>query len=112
MAIVAHTAWKKRLHDALNTGHVGHELESKNCELSKWLKDNADELSLYEHYNKVSELHDKLHQEADKIIRLARSGKREEAKAAANYGSEFEHISQQLVQNIIAWHDVVIGKND
>jgi hypothetical protein len=58
----------------------------------------------------VVELHERLHQEAQQIMRLSRNGKHAEAKAAASYGSNFEHLSQELVQNIIAWHDIVTGR--
>ena len=110
LAIVKHTAWKKRLHNVIETGKKAENLSVEHCELGKWLKDNAISLSSHRHYSKVVELHDKLHKEADRIVSLALRGKTEEARTAIEYGSEFEHISQELVRNIIAWHDAVIGK--
>lgn len=111
MAIVAHTQWKKRLQEAIHNEDVGPEFSEGQCELSKWLKEHGEELSYHEHYNEFVTLHDKLHREAEKIIQMVRNEQLEQAKAAVDYGSEFEHLSQELVQHIIAWHDFVIGKH-
>ncbi|MDY6991251.1 MAG: CZB domain-containing protein [Pseudomonadota bacterium] len=111
MAIVAHTKWKKRLQEAVQNGDVGAEFNEEQCELSKWLKEHGEELSYHEHYNRFVALHDKLHQQAETIIQLVHDEQLEQAKAAVDYGSEFEHLSQELVQHIIAWHDTIIGKN-
>ncbi len=110
MAIVKHTAWKKRLHEAVQTGKNFSNLGLEQCELGKWLITNAEELKEYDHYYLVVDYHGQLHQEADKIIELAQQGHQQRALSSLEYGSHFEHISQQLVQNIIAWHDTVVGK--
>lgn len=106
-AIVHHTTWKKHLHEMIESGIVDEELGEEVCEFGQWLKENVEKLNSSEHYFKVAELHHQVHKEAQRIITLALSGRREEALAAIVYGSEFEHISQSLVQNIIAWHDAV-----
>jgi len=109
-AIVNHTHWKKHLHNIIEQGGNPDDFAIEQDKFDNWLKTNAKELSQYEHYSKVVELNRKLHYEAQKIIHLALSGKPTEAKALIEYGSDFEHLSQNLVQNIIAWHDIVIGK--
>ena len=109
-AIVNHTQWKKHLHDIVEQGHHPDDFSLEQDQFDKWLKANAQELSRYEHYSKVVELNRKLHYEAQRIIHLALTGKSAEAKTLIEYGSDFEHLSQNLVQNIIAWHDTVIGK--
>ena len=106
-SIVHHTTWKKHLHEMIESGIVDEDFSEEVCEFGQWLKENAQELSSSEHYSKVTELHHRVHTEAQKIIALALSGKREEALTAIAYGSEFEHTSQTLVQSIIAWHDAV-----
>jgi len=109
-AIVKHTAWKKRLHLIVETGKKGENISAENSELGKWLKVNAATLNSHPHYLAVLELQEKLHIEAQKAVALALRGKLEEARAAIEYGSEFEHLSQTLVHNIITWHDAVTGK--
>jgi len=110
MAIVAHTAWKKRLNNVIDTGKNTYNTDHHACEFGTWLDENEEELQQFEHYTKVKQLHKKFHFEAANIIDLATSGRGEEAKKALDYGSDFETISHQLVEEIIAWHDVVIGK--
>ncbi len=109
-AIVTHTTWKKRLHEVVEQGSNPYDFSIEHNEFNKWLKENVNELSQYEHYSTVVKLNNELHREARQIIHLALTGKQAEAQALIEYGSEFEHLSQDLVQNIIAWHDSVVGK--
>jgi hypothetical protein len=112
LAIVKHTAWKKRLHNVIETGKRGEALGIEHCELGKWLKEHDAKLSSHYYYSKVVELHQKLHKEADRLVSMAVRGNTAEARTAVEYGSDFEHLSQELVRNIIAWHDTVIGKSN
>jgi len=109
-AIVSHTTWKKRLHQIIDTGSNEYDVDAGHCEFGKWLKEQAEELSLYEHYQHIVHLHSQFHQDAQKIIQLTVDGKWKEANKAIEYGSDFDHLSQELVKNLIAWHDIVIGK--
>lgn len=110
MAVVAHTAWKKRFHDIVTSGKGECDTNPERCEFGKWLIDNIDEFKVYAYYPKVLELHSQFHQEAHRIMALHLSGKKSEASGAVNYGSEFERISQELVRTVIAWHGEVSGK--
>lgn len=109
-AIVKHTAWKKRLHNVIETGKKDDKVSAEHSELGQWLKANASELSSHKHYVKVLELHEQLYKEAQRIVILAQRGSVEDARTAIEYGSAFERLSQELVHNIIVWHDAVIGK--
>ena len=110
-AIVAHTAWKKRLNELVKAGGIdGQGFKIKNCEFKRWLEENAQELSHYEHYTKVFELHEIVHEKAEQIVSLTLQGKKSEAQSQMEYGGEFEELSKELVQLLIEWHDVVIGK--
>ncbi len=109
-AIVAHTAWKKRLREIIDTGENVYDVNPENCEFGKLLCEYVDELSVYDQYSKVVVLHNKFHAEAAKIIQLALNGHQQEANTAIEYGKDFDNISQDLVKNLIAWHDAVIGK--
>jgi len=110
-AIMRHTTWKKRFHNMIETGVIiEDDLSEENCEFGRWLKESKPELELYENYSTTVELHNKLHKEAKRIGALVLSGRRDAAYSAIAYGSEFERLSQSLVQHTIAWHDVVVGK--
>jgi exonuclease I len=108
---VAHTAWKKRLHEIVETGSASkYPTDLEHCEFNQWLKIHTDELKTYQHYQKVTELHNKAHQQAEDLINLALHGKKNEAKVQMEYGGNFENLSKELVQMLIDWHDVVTGK--
>jgi len=107
MAILSHTAWKKRLHNAIETGGTEYDPDPNHCEFGKWLRNNEDELGQYEQYASIIELHEQFHNEAKKIVEFAVAGQKKEALAAMEYGSDFEKISQKLVHLIITWHDEV-----
>jgi hypothetical protein len=109
-AIVAHTAWKKRLNELVKTGTSEQDFKMENCEFKQWLDENAQELSQYQHYAKVSKLHKTVHEKAEEIISSTLQGKKSEAQSQMEYGGEFEELSKELVQLLIEWHDIVIGK--
>ena len=109
-AIVAHTAWKKRLREIIDTGENMYDVSPENCDFGKLLNEHIDELSVYDQYSKVVVLHNEFHEEAAKIIQLALNGHLQEANTAIEYGKDFDNTSQDLVKNLIAWHDAVIGK--
>ncbi len=106
-AIVAHIAWKKHLRDIINTGQSEYDVNPDHCDFGHWLNENADKLSLYEHYSEVVNLHKRFHKEAEKIIQLVLNNKRQDAELAVAYGEEFDHLSQELVKNLLAWHEIV-----
>lgn len=109
-AIVAHTIWKKRLRDSLESGSADYESCAENCEFGKWLRKDADILRTYAHYAPVFELHEQFHQAAHEIIGLVRSGQIGAARELLQSGGSFEQSSRKLTEEIIAWHDVVMGK--
>jgi len=106
-AIVAHTAWKKRLREIIDSGKNEYDIDVEHCQFGQWLKEQADILKTYEHYQDVIHLHNEFHQEAEQIILLALKGKVKEANTAVGYGNHFDHISQELVKNLIALHDQI-----
>ncbi|MDD2816799.1 MAG: CZB domain-containing protein [Thiotrichaceae bacterium] len=109
-AIVAHTIWKKRLRDSLETGDADYESCAENCEFGKWLRQDAEVLRVYSHYAPVFELHEEFHKSAHEVIGLVRNGKIEVARNLLQSGGAFEQTSRKLTEEIIAWHDVVMGK--
>ncbi|MEN9461842.1 MAG: hypothetical protein RIS84_1862 [Pseudomonadota bacterium] len=109
-AIVAHTIWKKRLRESLDTGTADYESCAESCDFGKWLRQDAELLRTYSHYTPVFELHEHFHKVAHEIIHLVRNGDVEAARNLLQSGGEFEQTSRKLTEEIIAWHDVVMGK--
>jgi len=109
-AIVTHTAWKKQLNEFVKTGTSEQDFKIENCKFKQWLDENIQELSHYEHYAKVTQLHNTMHEKAEEIVLLASQGDKSTAQSQMEYGGEFEELSKELVQLLIEWHDVVIGK--
>lgn len=107
MLIVSHTNWKKRLNEMINAGEKDYDQALKeHANFCQWVIDNT-ELEQDDHARKVVDIHEHFHQEAQKITQMVAEGKANEALSATDYGSEFERLSQSLVQCIIAWHDKV-----
>ena len=111
-AIVAHTAWKKRLREIIDTGENVYDINSESCEFSKLLNEHADELGVHDCCPKIVDLHNEFHKEAAKIIQFALNGQQQEANEAIEYGRDFDNISQELVKNLIVWHDDVMQIKD
>ena len=107
-AISAHRQWKQRLADAIATGKSEFKpdivKQDSQCQFGKWLYGSitAAEKSS-PHYAPVKEMHAKFHQEASRILAMATSGKKEEAKKAIDVGSEYMKLSTQLVNNLTQW---------
>jgi deoxycytidylate deaminase len=109
-AIVAHTIWKKRLREVIDTGINIYDTNPEHCRFGTWLREEYEQLSEYANYEIVRNLHYKFHTEAHTIIQLAESGKKKEANLAVEYGSNFDEVSRQLVKSILEWHDVIIKR--
>jgi hypothetical protein len=108
MLIVSHTKWKKRLQEMVNAGEGDFDsMLKEDSEFCEWIKLNAEQFQGDSHYESVSNLHQEFHRETEKIIQLAADSDKETASKAMDYGSDYERLSQQLVQKIIAWHDEV-----
>ncbi len=108
MLIVSHTKWKKRLQEIVNAGSGDFDsMLQEDSEFYKWIKSNAEQFEGDSHYKAVFSLHQEFHRETEKIIQLALEGEKDKAAKIMDYGSDYERLSQQLVQRIIAWHDEV-----
>jgi len=110
MAIVSHTAWKKHLHDFVDSGKKDYEPDPKHTEFMQWLVDNETELSQYSEYKNIVELQIKLEEIAEVIVNDAQTGNQAVANEKLAYGNEFDSLSKQFVQTIICWHDKISGK--
>lgn len=107
-AIKAHSMWKIRLKDAIDTGNsdisVTQAKDSHQCAFGKWL----DSLSLtdkaLDDYKTIVPLHEKFHFEAGNVLQMALSGQKDKAhKALTDITGDFLYTSAQLINRISDW---------
>jgi hypothetical protein len=107
-AVGAHAQWKFRLNAAIEQGTsdfvVGTVRKDDQCPFGKWLHyEIAAGLKAAGHYRAVKELHATFHLEAAKVLELAVSGKKEQAKAAMDLRSPFSETSFALTRAMKEW---------
>ena len=107
-AIKAHSMWKIRLKDAIDTGtsdvSASQAKDSHQCAFGKWL----DLLPLSEkardEYKAIVPLHDKFHMVAGNVLQMALAGQKDKAhEALTNITGEFMYTSAQLINLISEW---------
>lgn len=105
-AIGAHSLWKGRLLRAIDTG--ASEFDPANvdpddrCEFGQWLHRTIDAAQKTGNdYKDVKALHATFHKEAARILRLAVTGKKDEARTLLQ--GDYAKLSMQLVQKLSDW---------
>jgi hypothetical protein len=100
--IWAHSRWKVRLKQAIETGKSDFNVENTRnpcaCEFGQWL-DSEDGKKLPD-YDTIVELHNEFHGEAATILGLALKGSAREATAKMQMGSKFNQLTAKLVNGI------------
>lgn len=106
-AIAAHSAWKGRLRDAINTGKSEFDPNKvamdDQCEFGKFLHTLTGEESKNKHFQEVKQHHSTFHKAAAKVLKLALAGNQEEAEKEISLGSEFSQASSQCIMSLSAW---------
>lgn len=107
-AVGAHGMWKARLHSAISTGKSDFEAanvaKDDKCDFGKWLHGGVSGAARSSaRYNAVKAEHARFHVEAARVLSLALSGKRDEAKNAMAAGSAFAKISADLTREMMDW---------
>lgn len=101
-AITAHSHWKYTLRQAIKTGKSYIPVEDvKNshlCDLGKWL-DSPTGKGI-PNRAEILQMHQAFHDEAAHILALALDGKKEEAEAKLQLGSNFGQLTAQLVNKL------------
>ena len=103
--ISAHSAWKRRLRDAIQGGaSIDPAVAERDdaCELGKWLAANA-QMRSDPNYGKVCELHRSFHKEVGGILRESLAGGKEKAAQRLESGSPYTKISSELVLAMAKW---------
>src|SRR5690349_13169043 len=104
-AIKAHSAWKMRLRDAIDTGScdisVSQAKDSHQCAFGKWLDSLPLSEKARDEYKSIIPLHEKFHLEASAVLQMALSGQQDKAhEALTNITGEFMYTSAQLINLI------------
>jgi methyl-accepting chemotaxis protein len=106
-AIAAHGAWKIRLKDAIHTGTSAVTAETaasdNHCAFGKWFYDIPAEIRESDTGRTVHDLHAGFHTAAGKVLALALAGKKQEAEAELERGSEFATVSARLISVLMEW---------
>ncbi|MDX2471136.1 MAG: CZB domain-containing protein [SAR324 cluster bacterium] len=106
LAVGIHGLWKSRITDAINTGKSEWEpafvTPCGNCDFGKWL-DGLDEENKTEEFQKVYAIHSDFHKEAGRILAMALDGKKSDAEAAVDEGSEYQKLTSSLTLAMMGW---------
>jgi hypothetical protein len=107
-AVGAHGMWKARLQSAISTGKsdfdAANVAKDDKCDFGKWLHGGVSGAARSSaSYNAVKAEHARFHAEAARVLSLALSGKRDEAKNAMAAGSAFAKISADLTREMMDW---------
>ena len=110
-ALTAHAQWKRRLQDAVSTGKSEFKPEvvktDNACQFGQWLHGLPATDTNNEHYTKVKTLHADFHKIAGEILRLALTGKKEEALKKLDYGGEYSSTTGKLILALQSWKEKI-----
>jgi hypothetical protein len=106
-ALAAHSLWKKRLQDAISSGHSEFKpdiVKKDNvCDFGKWFFGLSKETAQTEGYKNVKALHADFHKIAGEILILALAGKKDEALKQIEVGGPYYVTTGKLVLALRAW---------
>jgi hypothetical protein len=107
-AIKAHSVWKVRLKDAVDTGTSeftpSKVRDSHMCDFGKWLDTLPPAEKAQDDYKRIDALHAKFHAEAANVLQMAIGGQREKAHVAiTDIKSDFVYVSAQLINALSEW---------
>lgn len=107
-AIKAHSNWKIRLRDAIDTGTSdiapSQARASHLCDFGKWLGSLPHSERSSEDCKTIQELHDKFHLEAAEVLQMALAGHKDKAHTAlTDIKGDFVYTSARLINAITEW---------
>ena len=110
-ALSAHAQWKKRLQDAIATGHSeftpGVVTKDNACQFGQWLYSLSPPDTLSDDFKKVKALHADFHKIAADILTLALFGKKNEALEMLDHGGAYVKATGKLVLALGAWQNKI-----
>lgn len=106
-AIGAHSEWKLRLRQAIETGKsewtIDRVAPDNLCAFGKWLYSLPDNDRQLENWRVVRVLHADFHREAARVLELALRGSKEEARTLMAFGSPYAKVSSRLIWEMMEW---------
>jgi len=111
-AVAAHSAWKTRLHDAIDKGILEIPIATikadNQCAFGKWLySPSITQSNRSKEYQAVKGAHAEFHGVAAKVAELAQAGNKTEANTLMGLGGEFSRISSKLHQALMDWDETL-----
>jgi hypothetical protein len=108
-AIGAHGLWKSRLASAIETGKSEFTPEAvctdNQCAFGKWLYGTtitpADKRGA--HYETVRKLHTEFHKVTGDVLKMALTGKKDEAQRLVDPHSRYISLSGELIRTMMKW---------
>jgi hypothetical protein len=106
-ALTAHSQWKKRLLEAIESGQSIFKPEiirnDNSCEFGKWLYSLSEVDRLDLDYRIIKSLHSDFHKVAGEVLSMAMSGSRNEAQNKISNTGEFGEITGKLLNALQMW---------
>jgi hypothetical protein len=106
-ALNAHSLWKKRLQEAIETGHSEFQVDvvkkDNACQFGQWLYGLPEKDKNGTDFNHIKELHAEFHKTAADILALAVNGKKEDALKKMEHGGGYGKITGKLVLALTDW---------
>ncbi len=111
-AIQSHSAWKRQLRHAVDTGSTDMMVEDvardDRCAFGRWLKSSSfGESDRDGAYGVVCRLHAQFHRVAGATLRLALSGRKDEAERAMSASGAYSRASLRLTAALTGWRGAV-----
>lgn len=104
-ALAAHGQWRKRLNDAISSGHsdfTAADTKADNrCDFGKWFYLLPAEMRSSDYSKTVQQLHPEFHAEAASILDLATRGRKGETAKQVAPGTRFTRLSGQLTMALM-----------
>ena len=107
-AIHYHSAWKRRLRLAIDTGKTDIAAEEvardDQCEFGRWLRGPSfSEAGRDGTYEAVCQLHAQFHRVAAATLQMALNGNKEEAERCMGVSGVYSRASQRLIRALSGW---------
>ncbi|MCA1903547.1 MAG: CZB domain-containing protein [Cyanobacteria bacterium KgW148] len=112
-ALIAHTAWKQRLDQAIDAGIIDPPPSvialDNQCVFGKWLYSETIPTSVKQlsEYQEVRSIHAQFHKLTAEIAMLAVTGDKAKAKAALAEESDYAQLSDKLKSALLSLARVV-----
>ncbi len=112
-AVGAHSMWKSRLKQAVETGKLDIPVATVRadnaCAFGKWFCSSSvpEAVKQSTQYRSIQEMHAEFHQAAGKIAELALAGQRAEAEKLMAPGGVFVSVSAKLTSALMEWKKTI-----